>query len=303
MISALIPIYNFDVSDFVKELHTQFEIDGDAYEILLADDASADHFRIINSKLSTLTNVKYIQLDQNIGRSRIRNFLADRAKYDYLLFMDCDSEIPSRTFIKLYKENIKIETVVCGGRSYRKERPEKKEMYFRWLYGVNRESAGAITRNKYPCQSFMTNNYLIPKEVHQAIRFDENIIEYGHEDTLFGIELKRRGYIVVHINNPLVHIGLEPAEEFLSKTTKAIENLVYLKENYRYSELNQDIKLLRVYYKYPILRNIYRFIGLLFFRSINRQLTGRHPSLFLFDINKITYLARYYHRYQRPKVS
>jgi hypothetical protein len=75
----------------------------------------------------------------------------------------------------------------------------------------------------------MTNNFLIPKTVFQDIRFEERIRHYGHEDTLFGMELQRRGISVLHLDNPLEHIGLETAEVFLQKTVQAVQNLVWLR--------------------------------------------------------------------------
>jgi glycosyltransferase involved in cell wall biosynthesis len=300
MISALIPIYNFDVTAFINELHVQFEREGKAYEILMTDDASEEHFRKINSELQSLSHVKYIQLQKNIGRARIRNYMANEAKYEYLLFMDCDSEIQGDDFVKKYIHNVNNNTIICGGRSYHVDKPVDHTYVLRWHYGMKRESTDAETRNKFPMRSFMTNNYLIPKEIHQFVKFDEQLVEYGHEDTLFGIELKRLGYTVRHINNPLVHIGLELADEFISKTLKAIENLVYIKENYRYSELDEDIKLLRVYNAYVYLRAFFRLIFRLFSKPLKRNFKSKRPSLFLFDVYKISYLSRYYKCYQRP---
>ena len=47
---------------------------------------------------------------------------------------------------------------------------------------------------------------------------------YGHEDTLFAMELKRHGFAVTHIDNPLEHIGIEPVEEFLRKSANGVTN-------------------------------------------------------------------------------
>jgi len=45
----------------------------------------------------------YIQLDNNIGRAKIRNLFLKYAKYDYLLFLDCDTFIISDDFVaKIY---------------------------------------------------------------------------------------------------------------------------------------------------------------------------------------------------------
>ena len=50
---------------------------------------------------------------------------------------------------------------------------------------------------------------LIPKKIFLAIKFDESITKYGHEDTLLGIMLEKEKKEIFHINNPLYHNGIE----------------------------------------------------------------------------------------------
>ncbi len=290
MLSVLIPIYNFDVRQFVKELHKQAENENINFEIILADDASDLHYDKINSELSILSKVKYIRLDKNIGRSRIRNFLAEQAKYDYLLFADCDSEIPASEFTANYIKNVNRNTeVICGGRTYKTKAPENKEKYFRWYYGKKREVTKAEKRNTKPYASFMTNNYLIKKTLHKEILFDENLTQYGHEDTLFGIELKRKNIKIKHIDNPLTHIGLENFDTFIEKTKNGIKNLIFITENYDYPELYEEIKLLRIARKLRFLDSVIIFAYKLFEKIIPKNLKSKKPLLFLFDFYKLGY--------------
>jgi len=290
MLSILIPIYNFDVRKFVAELHLQGKDANTTFEIILIDDASKITFQEINKELENLEFVKYIQLEQNIGRSKIRNLLAEKSKYEYLLFADCDSEIYQKDYIEKYFAYCKNETIICGGRTYQNNPPEDKSTYFRWYYGINREVKNAIERNKFANRSFMTNNYVISKSLHNIIKFDENISQYGHEDTLFGIELQRKGIEIKHIDNPLVHIGLENCKEFISKTKKGINNLNYLINNYDYPELFKDIRLLSIYKKTVKFSFIFKLYFKLFGKLTERNLCSKLPSLKLFDLYKLGYL-------------
>ena len=49
-------------------------------------------------------------------------------------------------------------------------------------------------------------NLLAPKDIFQKIAFNEKLNGYGHEDTLFGVELKKEGVTMAHIDNPIIHL-------------------------------------------------------------------------------------------------
>ena len=298
MLSILIPIYNFNVTTFVKGILSLAENEEVAFEIILIDDASEMKFRNINSKLEELNNVKYYQLEENVGRAKIRNLLAKKAIYKYLLFTDCDSEIPNKSYLSRYIENLKNKVVICGGRSYSNKSPFCKKELFRWKYGKKRESITAHIRDKNQHRSFMTNNYAIPKSIHEQIKFDETINQYGHEDTLFGIHLKRMKIPILHIDNPLIHIGLEFPEEFIKKTNAGIQNLIRISRKNNFNEIKNDIKLLKISKKLRVLSPLIIFFFMLSKQIILSNLKSKHPSLLLFDIYKLGY---YYNWLKREK--
>ena len=74
MLSILIPCYNYSVNKLVQNIHIQTEIEKINYEIICAEDGSTKLFT--NSKIKKLKNVRYIINKENIGRSKIRNYLA-----------------------------------------------------------------------------------------------------------------------------------------------------------------------------------------------------------------------------------
>ncbi len=232
MLSILIPIYAFDVKPFVKELHIQAQLLPVDWEIILFDDASPVEWQQKNRSLLKLEGVEYKELSQNIGRAAIRNALARSAQYDYLLFMDCDSAITSSRFLQLYIDQCAPKRVLYGGRSYLKEAPKDKDYCLHWHYGNKREVRPVKERNQHPHLGFMTNNFVIPKAVFLDIQLDERLRQYGHEDTLLGLKLEEQSIPIVHLNNPLVHIGLEKGECWLGKQEQAIENLYWLHLQY-----------------------------------------------------------------------
>ena len=295
MLSILIPVYNFNIVSLVRELHRQASMSDVPFEIIVLDDCSSVLLRDQNKDVSKLPGVKFHELNINIGRASIRNRLAGMAEFSSLLFMDCDSEVPEFNYISNYLPYCGQDVVVCGGRTYRPDPPDEPELLLRWLYGIHREQLSASVRRNDPYHSFMTNNFLISHSILSQIQFDETIVQYGHEDTLFGFELKKRDITVVHIQNPLIHIGLEIAREFLRKTSEGIENLLTLVKEGKIER--QDFKDIRLLQAYDTLDR-FRMVGLyllLYFpmeRVVMRNLLGANPSLRAFDLYKLSLLAR-----------
>lgn len=294
MLSILIPVYNYNIVDLVTELHRQAVRVAIPFEIIVLDDGSSELLRDQNKDVENLPGVQFFELGKNIGRSGIRNRLADMARYSTLLFMDCDSEVPSDNYIESYLPYCGQEMVVCGGRIYNPDPPDEPEYLLRWLYGIKREQRPFTIRNLNPYRSFMTNNFTIAKTIFLQIQFDETIIHYGHEDTLFGLELKKIGVPVKHINNPLCHIGLEIAREFLRKTAEAIENLVILLHDGKI--LNEDIKDIRLLKAYRFIKkfnlvNIYLFFYDFIANAVMRNLLGSNPGIFAFELYKLSLIS------------
>lgn len=293
MLSILIPIYNFNVTDLVSDLHEQAERCNINFEILCFDDCSDLIYQGQNKAIGDLQYVTYEELEVNYGRSKIRNLLAERSKYDNLLFLDCDSALPSREFVKKYIIHIENYNVVYGGRIYEEFPPLPKAKYFRWLYGKKRESITVDRRINAPYKSFMTNNFLIQKKAFLSIRLNESIIGYGHEDTLFGIRLRENSVIIKHINNPVVHVGLEDFEEYMQKTHEGLKNLVFIGH---VVEIRDSVRL----YKYLKLVNRYGLSSMVLWwtsmlnKRILANLSGSRPIMVLFDLYKLGVIIRLY---------
>ncbi len=292
MLSILIPIYNFDITELVHELHRQALNLHINFEIILVDDFSSD-YKEKNKKLTGLSKVVYSELSENYGRAKIRNYLASKAKYENLIFLDCDSLIENKYFLKNYLDNLQYD-IISGGRLYSKLPPEREEYYLHWLYGTKTESLALSERLKNPNKSFKTNNFLIKKYIFQKVKFNENITQYGHEDTLFGYDLIKNGYKIHHIDNPIVHIGLEGNKIFIEKTILSVKNLTELFYSNKFSkEFFKDIKLLKYFFilkKYYLCLPFY-IVKKVFNGLVIRNLLSQKPKLFMLDILKLTIIC------------
>lgn len=216
-------------------------------ELIVADDGSSPEFRELNRKQATDFGAKYISRNENSGRSAIRNLLCREATFDNLLFLDCDSVITDESFLLNYLPYLNRNRVVYGGTLYQDKVPEKRYI-LHWKYGREREVKPADVRNSFPAGYFKTNNFLIPKPVLEQNPFDERLTGYGHEDTLMGITFYQKETEVIHIENPVIHAGLEDNHTFLSKTEEGIRNLHYLLNSGIDNDLlGRHIRILKVF--------------------------------------------------------
>jgi len=286
MISVCIPIYNRNVNNLARDLSSQLKSLNKGGEILLIDDCSDIIYKKANK--FNAENILYHALDKNVGRAKIRNLFLNYARYDYLLFIDCDSTINSEDFIPQYFKVIETDPdVVCGGSVYEKTKPPKEKL-LHWKYGTFRESQTADIRNRFPNKSFKTNNFLIKKKIFEKVRFDERITEYGHEDTLFGHLLKKNGIAILHINNPVVNGIPETNKEFLEKTEKAVTGLIRIMHFPDFdSELMNDIRILRVYNKIKYIALPVRLSFLLTKPLIIYLLSNGYANLRLLEFFKL----------------
>ncbi len=293
MLSICIPVYNVDVTLLVQKLIAQGDQLSIAIEVLVYDDGSIIDYKNINRALLEYKQVKYKELEVNHGSAAIRNRMAVDSLYDYLLFLDSDSEIP-KDYLQNYLPYIQSKkSIVCGGRIH-PERLPSLDKSLRWKVGKIREDFSAKQRNKIPNKSFMSNNFLIRKDVYEQIRFDESIKRSGHEDTMFGIELEMKGIDIFHINNQVIHIGLENNNEFLLKTRQRLETLKIIENrNINNNLLYERITILR-YYRILKKFRLLNITGLLFKTSkglLDKLLQVTNPSIFIYDIYKLGYYS------------
>ncbi len=296
MLSICIPVFNWDMTQLVHALHKQADRLNVPAEIVLLDDGSRPLIKEANRPLADLPLVKYEELKKNVGRSRIRNLLFAKASYRYLLILDCDTMVMSHDYLNNYLSAAHNGIVVCGGRAYG-PKPADTKQWLHWLVGSNREVNNAEHRQENPYHDFITGNFMIDREVFEKIRFHESLTGYGHEDTLFGYELFKRKIPVEHIDNPLVHLGLENTDEFLRKTTEGLRNLIKTFELVNHDpEYARMVKILRIYLrvkKFGLHKPLGKLSGVLE-KPMEQHLKGAHPSLLIFDLYKLCMLCRHH---------
>ncbi|MBK7712445.1 MAG: glycosyltransferase family 2 protein [Bacteroidales bacterium] len=248
-ISLLVPVYDYDIIALVHGMKSGLGKVPEFIEILIGDDGSSAEFK---EKYRAIEGegVRLISSEKNIGRAAIRNKLAMEASGDYLLFIDADTVLQgtSETYFRNWLSMMSVYKVICGGVLYHDAPPGDPDKLLRWTYGKWYEQRKASEKNKNPHEWFTTFNVMIEKSVFSKIRFNEGLKQYGYEDTLMGYQLKKAGIDVLHIDNGLVHEGLETNKEFLNKTKLGIENLSRLYDNVTDKRtFSRNVKVLRTY--------------------------------------------------------
>ena len=284
-LSILIPIYGCKPHQLVKQLceqasHTSGLKD---YEVVVVDDGTPDA-AIVEScwVIGQWPHCRFMALEENIGRSRIRNLLASLARFEWLLYLDCDMTIDRQDFLANYL-NCNEGDVVDGGVSIGPGDPGN----LRWLYESTAAAEHSVAeRKKRPYQDFHTANFLVHRDIMKAHPFDTRFKHYGYEDVLFGKQLNQAGIPIVHIDNPAGFYTFEDNARFVAKTEEGLRTLREFRNELRgYSRL---LTLAEGIHLAPV-----RWMLRLYFRLcaplMRRNLCGTRPSLSLFRLYKIGY--------------
>ena len=287
MISVLIPTFNTDVSPLVDFLLKLNDCSSFKMEIIIWDDAS----NIASLDQFDNENILFFKSPVNMGRSKTREFLAEKAKFPYLLFLDADVLPVSNLFLGKYLENASEDSILVGGIRYENHQPESNR-YFRWFYGKAREEISVGKRLKNPYDHFMTGNFLVPKLIFLQFPLHDVITGYGHEDTLLGYKFQQADIPIKHIDNPVFHLGLEENEVFFAKSKEAVSSLLRLKQ------LGYTIpsKLIKGYNLLERM-NLVTFCSVFYplFESVflkNYIFSGNIFSLFFFDLSRLLYFCK-----------
>ncbi|HPF03522.1 MAG TPA: glycosyltransferase family A protein [Bacteroidales bacterium] len=304
-ISLLIPVCDYDIVAMVHSMKRCLPDIPEFIEILIGDDGSSpswtDKYRSLNGP-----GVRIIRSEKNIGRAAIRNLLALEAKGDHLLFIDADTMIPGtpEAFIRNWIDAAGIARVIFGGVLYHETPPGDPDKILRWKNGRRREQKKAAIRNKHPYASFSTFNVLIEKNIFEKLRFNEEIRQYGHEDTLFSYQLKKAGIDIGHIDNGLIHEGLESNRDYLNKTKLRIENLSKLYDFITDKKtFASTVRMIRLYRILSLLKLNLILAGFFirFREKMELKIDSANPRLILFSVYKVTMFCTFREIHRRKK--
>lgn len=301
-LSILIPVYNHVCVELVRGLLAQCSEmpRGFRYEVVVIDDASTDIPAIkANNQLGEMENCRYLRLETNVGRSKIRNILAGKAKFSQLIYLDCDVKLVNDNFIRSYCESSVNADVVSGGVTLLPD-PGMAKSNLRYRY--ERMCLPKFTvekRTAKPHDGFRTSNFRVSRELILKIPFDERLLHYGYEDVLWGKSLLEAGIKIEHIDNPVAIDDFEPNREFIAKTEEGICTLAKFTDDVRgYSIIiTVSDKLHRIGLE-GLARCTFTMLKPLIKRAI---ITGINPNVILFQAYRVGCFLEEKHKLRASK--
>ena len=285
MLSILLPVYNCHCRALVTELQRQCVECGTEFEIIVADDGSSvTSYVEHNLRIERLEGVRYITRKQNVGRSAIRNFLISQAQGEWLLFIDGDLTLDNPHFIRRYlqtKSNVVVGGIRIGGD------PDIWKDNLRYRYEKAYEQKNTLQdRQCHATKHFRTTNFLAHKDIMMEHSFDENFVQYGYEDVLFGKSLAMDHVAITHIDNPITLDFFESNSEFLDKTEQSLRTLYTFRNQLKgYSQLLETAEKIKKLHLQKLVNAAYFLVG----QRIKKHLQGNNPSIFLFNVYKLMY--------------
>lgn len=293
MVSILVSVFNYDCSALIEALYVQAEAmradAGEDYEIIVGDDASTDKELLeANRRACRKERCLLVENQANLGRAGNRNSMARRAAGDKFLFLDCDAEVERGDFLLRYVAAMKGGDVVCGGLKAPETLPSAS-VKLRYKYErASKKVRSLPCRKANPYLHFTAFCFMIRRELFMSIMFDENCREYGYEDALFGLRLKQRGIHIEHIDNPMIHVGMDTNEAFVDKNEQAMRTLRGLgsdiKADSHVGGMAMKIKRMRLLWMIKLWHRVFGGLE-------RRALLGSHPSLFVLKIYKLGYFC------------
>lgn len=291
-LSVLIPTYDCKCYTLVAELQQQLEAEDCNYEIIVADDGSRDQVTVIaNLRINELPHCRFIRRTTNTGRAAIKNFLAKEAQGQWLLYIDSDAKVDNPHYAQQLINAIRNAgqtQVISGGLHHADTLPSPTvSLRHRYEKAADRHRSAA-ERSKRPYQHITPFNLCVRQDVMQSVTFDEQCREYGYEDTLFGVTLQQEGISITHIDNPLLHTGLETNAQFIAKTEAAMRTLHSLgNKMLPHSHVGQAVIILQHWHIKWLAALLFRI-----FRPLMRHnLLGKKPNLTVFAMYKLGYLS------------
>ena len=243
LLSVIIPVYNAETY-IVECVESIIKSGIKNLEIILVDDGSKDNSMALCEQLSIDHEQLILYSKENGGSASARNYGLQRAKGDYIAFVDSDDTVVPEEYYQAFNETVKNDyDIGCFNLILNNKSVSCKELSNIWEEFIS-----------YPVYMHSPCNKFIKNELVKNILFDEDLVVC--EDMLFCVKtfLKASSIGYINRNAYLYRIVLESVTHSTSNIKKIrddIEAANRLKHLVDYS--TGDVSLHRfIAYRYQI---------------------------------------------------
>lgn len=247
-LSVVVPFFNYDVSSLASRLLLLADDAGVSVPLVFVDDASpqsAYRERLWAVLADAHQPCQMAVLHRNAGRATVRNHLCQLARTPYLLYLDADMWPDHPDFLERYLAWIAAGNVdvIYGGRSAETVVVKGPEYELHRLMTVQREALSAAVRRQSPAYHFYSCNFVVRREILEAVPLDERFTGWGWEDCEWASRVVER-YVIRHEDNSASHLGLLTAGQLLKKYDESVVNFKLMLE--RRPDLLAPTQLFRI---------------------------------------------------------
>ena len=193
-VSVIVPCYNSEltIKDCSLSILSSINNTGspENFELIIVNDGSTDQTLNIINKIN---DVNIISHNKNLGISSARNSGIKKTTSDYIIFIDSDI-ILSNSWIKNMVFSIQNNENIIGLTGNLEPDPNKTitdlDMY---LFGKYRGTKIIDINTPLNYKSFVFSNTIIKRNILDEVGiFDENMSNYGGEDTEISIRISKK---------------------------------------------------------------------------------------------------------------
>lgn len=245
-VSVIIPVYNVDsylhecISSILNQTFTQ-------YEIILIDDGSTDKSGEICDFYASKYNFVRTIHQENQGQAAARNFGVEKAKYDWIVFVDSDDVAHPQMIEYLIRAQIETSALICSCKRVEGEGVTdsfaNSRTFHHKKYCINEESLNQLHEigSSYYWALFPS---LISKKLYQAHKMPVGRI---YEDNAICCQWLYAAGVFAEVPEKLYFYRKNPTSTMNKKfTEKQLDYLWALKEQISFfSEIGYD-KMLNV---------------------------------------------------------
>lgn len=166
-----------------------------------------------------------IAAHKNAGRALARERLQMAASADWFVFLDADMRIESTDYLTNYFKIIRRSNdigAVFGGFSI-EEKLGDMAHGLHYAQSLKSECISADERKLHPGAYLWMSNLLVARHVMDEERPDPEFVGWGWEDCDWGLRVAQK-YKIDHIDNRVVHLGLEKDDVLIGKYRNSGDN-------------------------------------------------------------------------------